>query len=58
MFKNLFYIATIIVPQWVHKQRLLLKRRGSFKAYLNLTVRFHEIGQDKYVQAARYKNGR
>jgi len=58
MIRDLIYVARVIVPLWVHKQRLLLKRRGSFKAYLNLTVRFHEIGQDPYVQAARYKHGR
>lgn len=56
--RNIGYILFTILPLAIHKQKLLLRRRGSIRSYLNLTVRFHQIGQDPYVMSARYKNGR
>lgn len=58
MIKDLLYVARVIIPHWVRRQRLLKARRGSWRSYLNLTVRFYEISLDKYVAEARYKNGR
>ncbi len=46
----------IIIP-FIHKQKLLIKRRGGLKSHIELTVRFAEIGQDPWVKKAREQNG-
>jgi len=54
---NLMYVVRVMLPQFVTKQKRLKERRGSWRSYLNLTVRFHKIGEDKYVKTSRDKNG-
>lgn len=45
---DVLYILRVIVPEWRSKQLRLKKRRNnSWKSYLNLTVRFHQIGKGR-----------
>lgn len=47
------YVYDKIIVPWVDTQMRIKRRRETWKVFFNLTRRFHEIGENRYVKEAR-----